>query len=238
MKNKCFIYFSAVTCLIGFNTGYAGEIESSFSSFHPSVYAEYAIGAGGTSWPQLAHDDSGPDSLDNGGLNVSVPINAVDENLDVYGAILGYQPSENFAFEISYLRFPDSKLLMSSVYFTPDILYTESSEYTLMAKVIGRMTHRIPLFAYATAGMQAIHRDDNTSALAIGFSPPILIQVNLWHINPAFGFGFMYNVTQHWVIDLAFRFNVGFGRSELIPMKDYVPFLYSGTFRFGYRIIL
>jgi len=213
--------------------GFAGGPDLASNLFHPSVYAEYAVGVGATSWKQLANSDP-----NQAAITESVPLRAPDNNLMVYGGVLGYQPSKNFAFEFSYLRFPDSTLYLSEDAYSPSTMQTETSEFAFMVKVLGQMTHRIPLFAYAAAGVQAIHRDDGDGATSLVSFPPLVIQENIWHVNPAFGFGFLYNINPHWVMDLAFRFNVGFGRSEVNPLKDYVPFLYSGTFRFGYRIIL
>lgn len=76
--------------------------------------------------------------------------------------------------------------------------------------------------AYSSVGIAGIHRND--------------ILVNQWRATPAFGAGFNYQLTNHWMLELGGNYTAGYGEAQLTPSDSYFPFLYSVVLRLAYFI--
>ena len=56
-----------------------------------------------------------------------------------------------------------------------------------------------------------------------------------WQLTPTFNFGFDLDVNQHLMVEIGANYTAGTAISELDPVKDYIPFLYSGFGRIAWR---
>jgi len=97
---------------------------------------------------------------------------------------------------------------------------THTESLLLMAKVmmpIPNSNFRI----YSSFGLAEVHRSDELR--------------NRWAGAPAFGAGVNYNFTDRVMGEIGGIYSAGYGQSELDPVEDYIPFLYSVVFRLAYR---
>jgi len=184
-----------------------------------SLYVGGTLGYGSTDWNQLTCQTCDPDDF----LLASVPKSADDSGL-AWGFFAGYQINPNFTMELAYTRFA-----RTSVYFVDDNLYdlttlnTNTSSVTLVGKVL------VPIMSsgvsgFADAGIAVIHRSD--------------VLTNVSRVEPTFGIGAMYDLSKRILGEIGFQFTPGFGRSEIDPVNDYVPFVYVLYARLAYRVTL
>jgi len=186
---------------------------------YPHFYFGGVIAYGETTWPKLASKDPK--------VQNSVPKKAVDFG-STWGGFLGYQFDTAFAVEAIYMRYPNSRITFDDVTFYtvfdnyPDTeLITRTQVYSLIGKFLYPLANaRINAFIHA--GVAFTHRSD---ALA-----------KVTRVAPTFGVGFMCNVSRRVITEVGFEYYVGYGRSELLPVNNYVPFLFSIYFRLGYRL--
>jgi hypothetical protein len=75
--------------------------------------------------------------------------------------------------------------------------------------------------AYSSIGLAEVHRSDEIK--------------DLWMGRPNFGVGFNYDITDHIMAEIGGTYTAGQGQSELNPVQDYFPFLYSIIARIAYR---
>jgi opacity protein-like surface antigen len=186
---------------------------------HYPAYGGLMGGYGSTTWGALVPRDQ------NAAISLSTPI-SVTEGGFVWGVVAGYEFSPQFALEANYMHYQASRL-----YFDPMSLFTYDYDSrieltsrvetsSLMAKfmiIIPQTTLR----AYSSAGVLTTHRYDAIK--------------NIWRVGPTFGLGLNYNFTQRWMAEAGINYAAGFGRTELDPTKDFVPFLYSAFIRLVYR---
>lgn len=71
-------------------------------------------------------------------------------------------------------------------------------------------------------GLAEVHRSDEINTHWIG--------------SPAFGAGLNYNFTDHIMGEFGANYTAGKGKSELNPVEDYFPFIYSVFFRLTWRM--
>ena len=194
-------------------------LENLHAEHHP-WYLGAMGGYGATTWQYLLPNKNNR----NDATNLSTPIE-VSEGGGVWGLYTGYELSNFFALEFSYLDYPtadvkfDPMSIFAFDYDERTELITQTETINLMAKFI------IPVWgdqfkAFSSVGPAAIHRSDFIR--------------DQWRATAAFNVGFMAQVTPHWKSELAVNYTAGFGQAQLNPSTTYYPFLYSGVFRLAY----
>ncbi|OCH97411.1 outer membrane beta-barrel protein [Legionella jamestowniensis] len=179
-------------------------------------------GYGSTTWEGLVPTRENQ----NMALSMSTPVK-VREGGGVWGAFTGYEFARYFALELSYLDYPDAE-----VSFDPMSLFsflngnrvsfkTKTETVDLKAKIMLQIP-KTSIRAYSSVGIAGIHRND--------------ILVNQWRATPAFGAGFNYQLTNHWMLELGGNYTAGYGEAQLTPSDSYFPFLYSVVLRLAYFI--
>lgn len=179
-------------------------------------YAGILAGYGSTSWGHMVSADS--TTL----IALATPVDASDHGM-VWGALLGYQFSPNFAFETTYVHYDDTNVkFLDYSFYTPILeINSKSSSVSIVGKFIAPMPWW-SLYGYADAGAAVTIRRD---ALA-----------NRQSVGAAFGLGFLKPVSDNMVADFSFQFHTGYAISEMKPALDYIPFLLSGQLRLIYRV--
>ena len=183
------------------------------------IYLGITLGYGSTTWGSLI------DKNKHSAANVATPIK-VHEGGFVYGFYAGYEFSPYFAIETHYTHYQtaDVYFLKTSDYY---ILYkikeirSKTEAYNINAKVMAPFFHT-KLRVYADAGAATIHRSDK------------LARTN-WHLGPTFGAGANYLVNSHFMIEAGFQYYTGWGKSQVDPVDNFIPFLYDAQLRLAYR---
>lgn len=190
-------------------------VNRSYPFHYPHLYAGLSIGYGETTWHELATDDIL--------AQFSAPKSAHDFGT-LWGGFIGYQFGRSFALEATYMRYPNTRIVLDdfSFYYPLIEFTTRTQAYSLIGKfMIPLANSRFSVFL--DAGVGFTHRND------------VLAKVT--RVSPTFGLGFMANVSRHVITELGFEYYAGYGKSEHIPVKDYVPFLFAVYVRIGYRIL-
>lgn len=178
------------------------------------MYVGPIFGYGTTTWRQIV----GRDDLS----RLSTPVN-VEEGGFTYGLLIGYNLSTWFALEASYVRIPTATIYLdpeSSDDYPIKQFNNRTNLYTIVGKFIVPISDT-NVGAFADAGMGIVQRSD--------------FYANVSRITGAFGFGFMVNPVQHLLVQVGFRLYMGYGRSEALPVKDFVPFVYTVHMAVAYR---
>ncbi|PJD91518.1 MAG: hypothetical protein CK424_06840 [Legionella sp.] len=215
------LWLLGFSCWIG--AAYAQQGSGVDNLFYHPVYIGAMGGYGSTTWEGLV-----PEVINqNSALSFSTPIE-VNEGGGVWGLVLGYEFTPCFALEANYMKFPDAKIIFDEdslfAFDHDDITHldTQTQTASLSAKVmlvIPKTTIRV----FSSAGIASVFRNDN---------------VNEMHrISPTFGFGVNFLVTDRVLVEIGTNYTAGYGESEINPVEDFVPFLYSifgkVAFRFG-----
>ena len=151
----------------------------------------------------------------------------VHEGGDVWGGFFGYELTPYFALEASYMRYPNAKVL-----FDKDSLFafehddrisfeTKTAQASILAKVmlaIPETKYRV----YSGAGIAKVYRWDEINDQS--------------RVSPTFGVGVNYILTPRIMLEIGGNYTAGYGESELNPIQDYVPFLYSVFLRAAVRV--
>lgn len=189
--------------------------------FKYPFYVGVTGGYGATTWQGLVP----PAKKQNPAMAMSTPTN-VSEDGAVWGLFAGYELLPYFALEAAYMRYPDAK-----VSFDPSSMFTfehdgltsfttKTEKYSLIAKVM-LIVPRTTVRVFSGLGLSETHRYDMLNDHWIG--------------TPTFTAGLNYNVTPHVMTELGADYTAGKGQSELDPIDDYFPFLYSVFLRLAYR---
>ncbi len=187
-----------------------------------SLYIGGSGGYGATTWKGLVPTAANQ----NMAMKTSTPV-MVREGGAIWGLVGGYEFSPWFALEANYMRYPFATISFDeeSIFaFENDglrLLRTDTATISVMAKVMLAIPNTA-LRLYSSFGAAEIHRWDDMTENR--------------RYSPTFGLGFNYNVSEHIMAELGSNYTAGFGKSELNPAKDYVPFLYSGFLKLAYRI--
>ncbi|MFZ4077026.1 MAG: outer membrane beta-barrel protein [Legionellaceae bacterium] len=182
----------------------------------------YRGGYGSSTWEGLVPT---PDKQ-NTAINISMPTH-VNEGGGVWGLFGGYELSTFFAIEASYMHYKDA-----TVSFDEDSLFafdhedrleftTKTSQTSVMAKVMLTVPGT-SLRGYSSAGIAGVSRKDEINSRS--------------RVSPTFGVGVNYNINPRVMLELAGNYTAGYGESELNPIRDYVPFLYSVFLRAAIRV--
>lgn len=198
------------------------DVKIDVNSFakHP-FYIGVISGYGSTTWGQLVP----PQDKINAAVSLSTPIRA-SEGGAIWGVFAGYELIPTFAIEASYTRYP-----IADVFFSPDSIFaiehnnqtyfsTRTEEVALAGKFM-LMIPKTKVRAFSSVGAAGVHRED--------------MLTDHWRVSPAFGVGFNYNISEHVMAEIGINYTGGYGESELDPVQDYIPFLYSGFARLAYR---
>ncbi len=181
---------------------------------HP-FYIGGILGYGNTNWQQMISQD--------GASSSSTPVSGGGSGV-AEGLFFGYELTSHFAVEANYMHFPTA-----DIQFSPGNLYGISSmtshtnEYTLMGKFMVPLGYS-KLKAFSEVGPAYVQRSD--------------VLADKGHVGAGFGVGLDYNITPRWMTELGFQYYTGFGTSELEPVYDYIPFLYTVNLRLAYRFSL
>lgn len=187
---------------------------------HP-FYAGVAGGFGSTTWEGLVPAVNNQSAA----LSLSTPTGAT-EGGGVWGFLAGYEFTRYFAIEANYLHFPNARIS-----FNPISLFsflnngmTEFITQTETINLMGKIMLALPNSSariFSSAGAAGIHRED---AL-----------YDHWHASPTFGVGLNYDISPHFMGEIAGNYTAGYGEAQLNPTDVYFPFLYSVTVRLAYR---
>lgn len=181
--------------------------------YRRSLYVGGVGGFGSTTWQGLVPQTTNQ----NQALSISTPI-GVKEGGGVWGISAGYEFTPCFAIEANYMHFPDANII-----FDPDSLFafeqnglttlsTQTQTGSLNAKVM-LILPRSNMRVFSSAGAASVIRKD---------------QINeTYRISPVFGFGVNLLVTDRVMAELGSNYTAGYGESEINPVNDFVPFLYS-----------
>lgn len=187
---------------------------------HPyPIFGGFIVGYGSTNWSGLVATDDA--SLD------AAPQSA-DDTGGVVGLFVGVQPVSQFILELSYVHYPKT-----TVHFDPTqalfcflyntcTLTTNTSAVSLIGKFLLPVAH-LPVAVYADAGAGMIIRND------------FVVHVRT-RVTPTFGGGAMWDITRRLFADLGFQLYLGYGKAELMPVNDFIPFIYSVQLRVGFRL--
>lgn len=213
------LYFALFSILLTFS--HCDNTYAAHKGFHyRHFYFGGTIAYGQTTWAELASDDIR--------VQLSTPASAEDFG-STWGGFIGYQFAKSFTLESSYMRYPNSRIKFSALNFYPPYpnspplreIVSRTQAFALSGKFLlplanGRVS------AFAAAGVGFTHRSDPLAKVT--------------RVAPTFGLGFMGNVSERVITELGFEYYIGYGRSEFLPVNDYVPFLFSVYFRLGYRL--
>lgn len=218
MPTKTLCFLTACILLPAF---LAGKAYATRKPQYQHFYFGGAVAYGKTTWPKLV--DNEQNVLFQRLVEQSVPKSVVDSGV-TWGGFIGYRFDKNFAAEATYMRYPNSRIT-----FNEDTLYYPLTEFisrTQAYSLIGKFLY--PLFnsrvdAFADAGVGFIRRSD--------------VLEKTTRVTPTFGVGLACNVSKHVMTEVGFKYYAGYGKSEIRPVKDFVPFIYSVYFRLGYRLV-
>ncbi len=191
------------------------DYKNSFDCLPPEVHPAYvgvSLGYGNTNWQQMISQDEI--------TSTSTPVTGKGSGVAA-GIVAGYELSSHFAVEANYARFPTSHLTfeLPNVY-NIESLTSRTNAYNIVAKFMVPVGS--PKFkAFSEIGPAYVQRDDDMT--------------NKGRIGGVFGVGVDYNINPRWLIELGFQYYTGYGESELKPVYDYIPFLYTLNMRLAYR---
>ncbi len=218
MMKKLAYYFVYLVCYVAFcNCSYAAIIDTSKHPFYVGLTGGY----GQTTWEGLVP----PESKQNIAMALSTPT-YVSEGGVAWGLFAGYELIPYFAIEAAYTHYPNAKVSFdSSSIFTfendnASYFITKTESISLMGKIMMYIPHT-SFRAYSSLGLAEVHRSD--------------ILNNHWVGSPTFGAGLNYNITEHIMAELGGSYTAGKGQSELNPINNYFPFLYTLFLGIAYR---
>jgi len=193
------------------------------------MYVGAAIGYGSTNWNALKAQDVSSET--------SVPQNVHHDSGVVWGVQLGYEITRYFALEAQYRQFRDTKIMLSD---TSDYWpITSFNTQTWTANLIGKFMIPIGIprtRAFASAGAVYVHRRDvQINKDPFGEGIPTQRLANKGHVGPTFGVGINYLITRHFMAELAFEYDTGYGKTQEETLKSFVPFVYNVTLNVNYR---
>ena len=195
---------------------------STYSSSIPDYFIGVSSGFGSTTWSQIVtppNHPKDPSSQYNPAV-LSAPIGAKEGGM-VWRLITGKMLLKNFSIQAEYTHFPKATFTIDafSLYpqfkgkTTPTHVGTKTDSIDLIAKYIVTDPWMKTVDTFADIGVSYTRRRD---MLDRGGS-----------FGAEFGLGIDYELNLKYVITADIQVNTGFGKSELLPADDYVPFVYS-----------
>lgn len=202
---------------------------------HP-LYFGGSLGYGNTDWSEIT---TVPSTTAQPNLAASTaPISAKSGGF-AWGAFLGYQFSKHFTVEGIYTHYHSTVVgFQTSV--TPNFygieqLRTDTRSYSMLGKIM------VPfgftnVYVYADAGVTYVVRDDQSITPDPNNPPVDFAKRHRGHFGPSFGFGVAYNLTEHLFTEGSFQYTTGYGKADVKPAEDYIPFVYSVMLNIGVRV--
>lgn len=187
------------------------------------------LGYGSTDWSMMVMECDANDPFCSAQtVGSSAPIGTSGDNGLVWGVTAGYELKPSWAMEATYLHFPATQVRLNDPwnYYMEDGHDTIefSSETWAMFAVAKFMTEigNSGFRGFANAGIDFTARDDELT--------------NTIRVNPTFGVGMNYVFPSDFMLELAFQYMTGYGAANEVPANDYIPFLYSLSFKLLYRL--
>lgn len=198
-----------------------GQATKDLDRFQYPVYLGLQGGYGSTTWQGLVPAEANQ----NEALIISTPTR-VTEGGGVWGIFAGYEFSRFFAVEAGYLHYPKARIFFdeNSLFAFENEGETTLETKTEMVSLMGKVMLVVPntaLRAYSAAGIARVQRNDDIN--------------RHWRCSPTFAVGLNYNWTPRIMSELAANYTAGYGESEISPVNDYIPFLYSITYKLAFR---
>ena len=202
---------------------------------HPFYFGGSA-GYGNTDWSEIT-TSAGTQTQPNLAAETA-PTSAKSDGF-AWGGFVGYQFSEHFTIEGIYTHYHSSVVgfatspLANS--YGIEQLRTDTHTYSVLGKILVPFgfTH---IYVYADAGITYVHRDDD-KVTADPQNPPVdFDKRHKGHFGPSFGFGLAYNITEHLFTEGSFQYTTGYGKADVKPAEDYIPFTYSLLVSLGVRV--
>lgn len=218
---------SLILSLISFfccAAAFAGDLDNLFPS--KTVYFGVNMGGGYTTWKYLVDTVDPPDTA----VKETTP-SGVREGGPSWGVVFGYDLARNFAVELQYMRFADSRITFDpdaalaynlSDGTVPATIRSRTEAYSLSGKLfvpVGVNTH---MRVFAAVGAGQVERRDVIAKRSC--------------VTPYLSAGADYHFTRHWILESGFQYYTGFGVSELQPVSDFVPFAWDGYARIAYQL--
>ncbi len=202
---------------------------------HP-FYFGGSVGYGSTDWSEITTSPSTATQVNLAAE--TAPIGAKDDGF-AWGGFIGYQFSKHFTLEGVYTRY-HSTVVSFQTDITPNLygieqFRTNTHSYSLLGKIM------VPfgftnVYVYADAGVTYVHRND-VQVTPDPNNPPVAFDKrSKGHFGPSFGFGLAYNLTEHLFAEGAFQYTTGYGKADVKPAEDYIPFVYSLMLNMGVRV--
>jgi len=179
-------------------------------------YGGIIVGYGSTTWSKLI------DPYKEKFVTLTTPIAAKDSGFGG-GILIGWQLSRNFAAEFYYFRYPKSYITFKhySLYQPYHRIISKTESFSMVGKfIVPTDFHQLSF--YASAGLSITHRRDVLTKRA--------------QATGAFGVGVIKPLKPNIDAEFSFQYHTGFAISELKPVLDYIPFLYSLQFRLIYHL--
>lgn len=234
------LYFSSTPAFSGIVGGTEHVIKNTFHGTermlmqhvkHPFYFGS-SFGYGNTDWSEITTAESTPNQFNP--ATFSAPIGATQGGF-AYGGFMGYQFSEHFTLEAIYTRYPQTKVTFSQDGNNYNIgeLKTDTNAYSLVGKILVPFgfTH---IYIYADAGVTYVRRLDK-KIVGLPQTTPNFKKEDIGHFGPSFGFGIAYNITEHLFTEGSFQYTTGYGKADMRPAENYVPFVYSLLLSLGVR---
>lgn len=195
---------------LGFGVVHA--IEKSDDLFKHPFYIAGMGGWGSTTWQGLVPKAENQNSA----ISISTPV-AAKEGGAVWGVALGYEFLPAFAVEADYMAFPKATITFDeySIYAFEQnslILYSNAHTVSLSVRVMV-MIPKTDIRFYSSGGIAEVIREDQIN--------------NASRVSPTFAFGFNKMLTDRIMVEIGTNYTAGYGESEINPVNDFVPFLYS-----------
>ena len=187
-----------------------------------SLYWGVSSGFGSTTWSQIVtprNDPSDPSRPYNPAV-LSAPIGAKEGGV-AWRVLFGDRLLKNFSVQLEYTHFPRSTFTIAaySLYpqfkgkSTPTVIPTRTDAVDVLGKFYITPPHLMRTHFFADLGVSYTRRRD---MLDRGGS-----------LGAVFGCGANYDVSDGYKLTVDAQVNTGYGKSELLPADDYIPFVYS-----------
>lgn len=201
--------------LLFYVTSSCAIVVPNYPFHYPHFYLGLTLGYGETTWNELDSDDYF--------VTVSVPKES-DDYGNTWGGFIGYQFGRYFALEAKYRRYPNTRITLDdfSFYYPLKAYTTHTQVFSSIGKFILPLANS-RINAFIDAGVAFTHRND------------VLAKVT--RVAPSFGLGFSSNASRRVIATLGFEYYIGYGKSEHMPLDDFVPFLFGVYFSLGYRLL-
>lgn len=246
LKKTCFVIVGLLNIFSGVAVAFPEIVEHTYDETkrmlsqhvkHP-FYFGLSAGYGNTDWSEITTPASTAASPNVAAL--SAPISAQSGGF-AFGGFAGYQFSEHFTVEGVYLHYHQTRVGFQADDFLDSdygikTLYTNTSTFSLLGKIMVPFGFT-KVYVYADAGVTYVYRDDKRydpnpdPAIEVDYN-----MVHAGHFGPSFGFGVAYNITEHLFSEASFQYTTGYGKADVKPAEDFIPFTYAVTFNLGIRL--